>query len=913
MKTILSLDGSWEFLLDPEARKTVMELNRQKTGWQVMPVPSAWEAYGVSKSYTGPVWYRKTFLLDRVVTQGSRYWLEFSGVSYYCEVWLNGSYVGSHQGSWDAFSLEVTQFLKMGENVLVVKVEKPGGRFPLRQSLAGFLPYVQGVMFGGIWQPVRLRQTGDVRIQDVFIKPDIQRGQITVDLSIDRIKEGVVPFQWTVRDPRGVVVSGGNQVVAADESELTWLIHIPQMQLWSLETPRLYTLVIRVGNGDIVTEKQTRFGMREITVNGSNIYLNGEYVFPRGVLHWGWYPDIFAPNPPVDKIREEITEMKQLGYNMIKHCLYVPVQDYFRLADEMGFLTWLELPMWQPEVTPSYVERTQQEYTANLKQVRNHPSILMYTIGCELNKEVPADFLQSLYNLVKNVTGSPLVRDNSGSAECYGGVNVEFADYYDHHFYAEPHLYRSLLDAFTARARGAKPWLFGEFCDCDTYRDLHEIIDHNGGELPWWMIADEDINPRGVRWEYSIVDHLNRIEKGNLRLHTAELVESSRRQAVAMRKLILETVRSYEEVSGYVILNISDTPLATPGMLDDLGRVKFSAEELTPFNNDSILVLGWDRRRIWKNGGDRPFFIDTYNYVSGSLVRARIAVAYGEKRSTKRAVIKWNVRVNGKDIAGGTTTCHKVINPGEVVELTVAEFLAPEVDVARQMILSAQVDLNGETTITNSWNLWVYPRQTTELDMASFGLYDPGFHLNYLQAEYPALRRVESPDSDTLGQYPHVITSTLVPELVAYIRRGGKVLLLVDYEEAVITKGVPFWRESLKLFGDHPIWKAIPHKGFSDTQFYGIATDRAFDPAQLRKKLGDHDRERPVLRRIDGRHLTVLDYIVEYRVGQGVLLATTLALRGGVGNQPSSFKNNVAGQYLFRAMVEYLKSQLQFR
>ncbi len=114
------------------------------------------------------------------------------------------------------------------------------------------------------------------------------------------------------------------------------------------------------------------------------------------------------------------------------------------------------------------------EYERLVRQARNHPSVILYSLGCELNRAIGPDILGPLFALVKSLGGDALVRDNSGSGGAYGGLLDEHAEYYDYHFYSDLQFFRGLIDEFSPRWRTAQPWLFGEFCDADTFRDLDD-------------------------------------------------------------------------------------------------------------------------------------------------------------------------------------------------------------------------------------------------------------------------------------------------------------------------------------------------------------------------------------------------------------------------------------------------------
>ena len=148
--------------------------------------------------------------------------------------------------------------------------------------------------------------------------------------------------------------------------------------------------------------------------------------------------------------------MTSLGFNMVKHCLYTPVAEYWQACDERGILAWLELPMWLPKVDEAFRRQALTEYREILRPcatTRLSPS--SPSAANSTGRSTPS-FSKELYDLAKEMTGLPLIRDNSGSAEAYGGNAVEYADFYDYHFYCEPHDFDRLNDAFATVAGAAE-------------------------------------------------------------------------------------------------------------------------------------------------------------------------------------------------------------------------------------------------------------------------------------------------------------------------------------------------------------------------------------------------------------------------------------------------------------------------
>jgi hypothetical protein len=866
--------------------------------------------------------------------------LRFGGVSYYCEISVNGRVVGDHTGLWDAFPVEITDAVVPGEEAeLLVQVEKPAGmergpssaslpgRFPLRETLSGFLPYVWGHIFGGIWQDVVLVATGQVVFEDVSVRgaPD---GHLVVEAELS----GPGQVTLELRDPDGRVIFEGEGTEWTDNGQnhahrSSFIVRrfeatIPDPQPWSPDRPVLYTARLRIADGD---ERVVRFGLRALDVDGTTMRLNRRPIYPRLALSWGWYPDVLNSNPGPERVRADLERLKSLGYNGVKLCLWFPPQYYFELADELGMLLWVELPMWLPNPTVFFRHQVTLEYERLVRQARNHPAVILYSLGCELNRAVGADILGPLFELVKSLGGDTLVRDNSGSGEAYGGLLNEHAEYYDYHFYCDLPFYRGLIDEFSPRWRPEQPWLFGEFCDADTFRDLRRLdyrppaTDNRQGILarvwsvvsgqssavgaPWWTLNDSDVNPQGARWQYEVVHQQARLRASELWDYSDELERISERQALIYRKYVLELVRVYREIGGYVITGERDSPISTPGMWDEQDRLKFDPSEFRAFNADLTLLIGWDRRRAWV-GGDRAARWDTFSYSAGAPVRPHlIASHYGA--AAGHADTMWQVAFDGEaPFAAGNGQTSFTLEPGDLREVAIAEWIAPEVAVPRRATLRATLRI-GDEQAENAWPLWFFPRDFWR-GLSGVALADPSGRLRDLRQIAP---EIEVVDQESLvspsvvgGRWFVVIATAWTDAVAGFVERGGAALLLQDGRGApgpIPVVEVPFWRESVRIAEPHPAWGDFPYDDVG-MQFYGCATDYALDSAAISSDMV------PILRRLDARSMRLLDYAVETAWGRGRAIITTLRFEGGLGDQPLGISRSTAAAYLLQCWVRYM-------
>lgn len=885
----ISLDGIWQFQLG------------DATTWTDITVPGCWEAQGYAKAIDGPARYRRTVTIPANWRQAPII-LAFDAVSYAATVYCNGQVVGQHVGMWTPFTVDITSAAQAGVvNTIELEVWKPtndlrGGRYPLRTTLAGFLPDV-ATTFGGLWQSAHLRLE-TARFTDVRVDPDPDTGTIrvrgTVALAQSTRSRDPVTIHLVVMQ-RKREVARLSRVLSGATFDLSLIV--PRYQHWAPYTPNCYQVYLSVRQTPrILAAHMQQIGFRRLHSQGDQLLLNGQPIHLRGVLSWGWDPQRIAPNYTAEQVRAEFRRVLAQGFNLIKLCLFVPNQTVFDVADEEGMLLWQEWPMWLPEVTPDLRQQAPTEYAAYLQLTRHHPSVVLYSVGCELNQQADAALLGELDRIVRDNVADVLVCDNSGSGEAYGGLAVDFADFTDYHTYGEIHFLEETLDNWRRDWLPARPWIFGEFCDSDGFRDLHELITRNGGVKPWWMTAD---NPTHA-WRSEVRALLKaeeRLQAAKLTFTNEQLVEIANAQSFMIRKYTLETVHKRAAVQGYVVTGLRDTPIATSGIFDDFDRSKWEPTAFRLFNQDAVLLLDGGRSRHWQHGGDRASRLDIYNWWAGEPVRLHVILNHTAATPIASGSFTWQViDAAGQRIDGDTQRVVSRLPAGRPGEVGVITFTAPAVTAAAQWQLHVQFAGDG-VQCHNRWPLWIYPQPA---DWQRVVVYDPIHAL----ADVPELAAQQGELRTATERV--VITSVLDASLWAFLRAGGKALFLQQGAGALPVRRGPFWREAVKLICPHPVWTHFPHAGFVDLQFWGLATDVMVESDQVADVLPEMTSFTPLLRRLDAREFTVTDYLCEARVGQGQLLVCTLRLAGGAGMQPTGLRHNVAGAALLTQLVDYL-------
>src|SRR5205085_5499644 len=166
--------------------------------------------------------------------------------------------------------------------------------------------------------------------------------------------------------------------------------------------PALYTATLSVLRGEMVLAQATRsIGWRDVVSVNGRAQIDGRPLHLRGVLDWGWHPEIIRPAPDRMQLMRQFEKARSLGFNLIKLCLFVPDETTFQAADEAGVFLWLEMPLWLPHLTPALRALALAEYAAVFRRIHHHPSIVVLSLGCELNAEADREFLRALSALAR--------------------------------------------------------------------------------------------------------------------------------------------------------------------------------------------------------------------------------------------------------------------------------------------------------------------------------------------------------------------------------------------------------------------------------------------------------------------------------------------------------------------------------
>ena len=485
-QNILFNDG-WQFCLCDIGTELSALPGRH---WYDVELPHDWLINDASKLYeTGEGWYRRSLPCSAEQLSG-RVLLNFDGVYMNSTLFVNGKEAGSWTYGYSAFEHDITDFLHEGENELLLRVS--------HQS-----PNTRWYSGAGIFRDVmlKLRPAAYIGTNGVYIHSAPQpEGGWTTEVETDVVGEASdIRMLLEVFDPAGASMGGYGLEAHFDggHEKFTASFNSTDPELWSVDDPMLYTLKISLYSGsellDCVNET---FGYRTAEFDPDRGFLlNGEPVKLHGVC---MHHDLGALGSALNEaaLARQLRIMKEMGVNAIRTSHNMPARRLVQLCDEMGLLVDSEaFDMWEKPKTEFdnhrfFTEHAERDVRSWIERDRNHPCIIMWSIGNEINDTIDPhglDITKRLYEYVLKYdpkgNAAPTIGSNymgtENAQKCSDVVKLagyNYSEYlYDEHHAKYPGwvIYGSET-ASAVRSRGIYrfpaelPLLTGEDCQCSS-------------------------------------------------------------------------------------------------------------------------------------------------------------------------------------------------------------------------------------------------------------------------------------------------------------------------------------------------------------------------------------------------------------------------------------------------------------
>lgn len=424
-----SLNGKWQYIVDPyetgfydyryhelaESNSSAYwnddqpkdKLDRKEYGYtdaQTLMVPGDWNSQDAKfLYYEGTVWYKKSF--DYQKKDGAdRVFIYFGAVNYRADVYLNGKKLGMHEGGFTPFNFEIPKgLLKTKDNFLVVKVDNKRHADDVPTLNTDWWNY------GGITREVEIVETPATFIQDYFIhlkKPIAGQAPDPKNATL----EGWIKFNGsrTENVTLSIPELKFKRIIAAGDSLVNFEAKLPQIQLWSLEHPKLYQIVLSTPHDKI----EDKIGFRTVEAFGKKVLLNGKPIFMRGISIHAEIPEEGRRAYSKTDAEKLLGWAKELDCNMVRLAHYPHDEVMTRLADSLGVLVWSEIPVyWTIDFKSHAVwEKANAQLKEMIARDHNRASIIIWSVGNETPvSPTRTQFMHDLISSAKQMDSTRMI------------------------------------------------------------------------------------------------------------------------------------------------------------------------------------------------------------------------------------------------------------------------------------------------------------------------------------------------------------------------------------------------------------------------------------------------------------------------------------------------------------------------
>lgn len=385
------------------------------SGWHAVTLPHDWAIAGPFNSggvggsmgrlpSPGIGWYRKK--LDIPASDaGKSIFLDVDGAMSYAVVWLNGKLVGGWPFGYNSFRLDLTPYVVPGgDNQLAIRLDNP----------PDFSRWYPGA---GIYRNVWLTKTAPVHVGQwgTFITtPEVsrERARVNLQVTVDNDSKQMAPVrvetELFLADANGIATGSAVAKIGSQELQIAaganalaeGATEIANPRLWGVpptQQPHRYVAVTTISqDGKVMDRYETRFGIRSIECKPDGFYLNGERVRFQGVNQ---HHDLGALGAAFNlrAAERQLEILRELGCNAIRMAHNPPATELLELTDRLGFLVVDEIfDVWVRRKTPFdfhliFPDWHEQDLRAFLRRDRNHPSVVMWSVGNEVGEQYTGD------------------------------------------------------------------------------------------------------------------------------------------------------------------------------------------------------------------------------------------------------------------------------------------------------------------------------------------------------------------------------------------------------------------------------------------------------------------------------------------------------------------------------------------
>ena len=389
-----SLNGTWNYIVDvqeegyydyrmtpmrngffinakPRHPEDLIEYDFDKA--ETMQIPGDWNTQDQRLFfYEGTIWLKRSFEFHPEA--GRRTLLYFGAVNYDAHVYVNGQKAGHHQGGFTPFNYDVTDFLKDGENQVIVKVDNKRHPEDVPTQIFDWWNY------GGITRYVLLVSVAPTYVENYKLQldntPAAKKGQRQISFCA-KLNKAEAGQSITLRIPELKI----NKQVMTTADGIASLTLNAKPQLWSPESPKLYKVEIQLGDETLSDE----IGFRTIETRGKQILLNGEPIFLKGISIHEEKPNGGGRANSTEDAHTLLSWAKELGCNYVRLAHYPHNEYAVREAERMGILVWSEIPVYWTIAwsNPDTYANAKRQLSDMIARDQNRANVIIWSIANE--------------------------------------------------------------------------------------------------------------------------------------------------------------------------------------------------------------------------------------------------------------------------------------------------------------------------------------------------------------------------------------------------------------------------------------------------------------------------------------------------------------------------------------------------
>tara|TARA_R110002094_G_scaffold85808_5_gene89855 strand:- start:1882 stop:4296 length:2415 start_codon:yes stop_codon:yes gene_type:complete len=379
----VNINKEWSYLENDS--QNLIEI-QNTSNWTTLNLPHTWNNEDVTDAEPGyrrnASWYKKNIAIV-TVDKNLLYQLYFEGANITTKVYVNGKDAGDHIGGYLGFTIDITEFIKSGNNEVLVRVDNGYNPEIIPSQKSDF--FIYGGITRDVWlQTVAITHIGNLKITTPSVS--FKRASLQLNASINNFKKSDnLILKAALKNPQGKVVATKTFKKLSADTEMGFS-EIKNPQLWDTKTPNLYSITVTLlHNKTIIDEIEDKVGFRWFEFKDYGpFYLNGKRLLLRGTHRHEEHAGVGAAMSNKQH-REDMESIKEMGANFVRLAHYPQDPEIYKACDELGLLVWDEIPWSRGGVGNDVWKRnTKNQLKEMIAQNFNHPSIIIWSLGNEM-------------------------------------------------------------------------------------------------------------------------------------------------------------------------------------------------------------------------------------------------------------------------------------------------------------------------------------------------------------------------------------------------------------------------------------------------------------------------------------------------------------------------------------------------